>query len=423
VNKSLVIGIAGVLVCTLAIWESARIGFARTYAVAALTTNGVSAAEACVRKLPNDAEVHAARGIVLQRTDDYAEGCRELERAVQLRPRDYFVWMMLGVTRDLNDDQQGALTALRESVTLAPAYAKPRWLIGNLLLRMNKTDEGFQELRAAAEADPALLPNVIDLAWGFSRNNPAEVVNLVNPQTDAARLTLAIFLAAHKQGDEALDQFRRLKSRAGSGIDELTQKLIEARFFAEAFDVWTNTRCASCKAGALLNPSFEEDIAMNPRGFGWQIKNGSPNVTLSIDPSEHEQATRSLRIDFHGESEVVAPLVSQFVVVSPDTHYRLSFAAMSRSFVSAAVPVVKVVDVSSNEGVVLGQSANVNDATSWRGYTVDFNSHENTRAIQVMLTRSGCPVVTCSAFGTIWLDSFTLDVFSNPAESDVRRGK
>src|SRR5215467_510306 len=139
--------------------------------------------------------------------------------------------MMLGVTRDLNDDQQGALTALRESVTLAPAYAKPRWLIGNLLLRMNKTDEGFQELRAAAEADPALLPNVIDLAWGFSRNNPAEVVNLVNPQTDAARLTLAIFLAAHKQGDEALDQFRRLKSRAGSGIDELTQKLIEARFF------------------------------------------------------------------------------------------------------------------------------------------------------------------------------------------------
>jgi len=408
-----VIGIAGVLVCTLAIWESARIGFARTYAVAALTRNGISTAEECVRKLPNDAEVHAARGIVLQRTDDYSEGCRELERAAQLRPRDYFVWMMLGVTRDLNDDQQGALTALRESVTLAPAYAKPRWLIGNLLLRMNQTDEGFQQLRAAAEADPALLPNVIDLAWGFARNDPAAAVAFVSPQTDAARLTLAIFLAAHKQGGAALDQFRRLKSRAGSGTDQLTQKLIEARFFAEAFEVWTNTRCASCKAGSLLNPGFEEDIDMNPQGFGWQIPNTSPNVTLSIDPSEHEQATRSLRIDFHGESETAGPLVSQFVVVSSDRHYRLSFAALSRSFVSATAPVVKVVDASSNEGVVLGQSASVSDAASWRGYSVDFNTHENTRAIQVMLTRTGCPATTCSAFGTIWLDSFTLDVFSN----------
>jgi Flp pilus assembly protein TadD len=413
VNKPALIGIVGVFVCAFAIRESVRIGLARTYAVEALTSNGVITAEASVRKLPDDAEVHAARGIVLQRTGDYAEACRELERAVQLRPRDYFLWMMLGVTRDLNDDQQGALTALRESVALAPAYAKPRWLIGNLLLRMNKTEEGFQQLHAAAEADPALLPNIIDLAWGFSHRDAARTVALVDPQTDEAHLSLAIYLAGHKEGSAALDQFSRMKSRGQPGIDQLTQRLIDAGFYGEAFAVWTATRCASCQPGSLLNADFEEDIAMPAQGFGWQITNALPNVTLSIDTSEHERGARSLRIDFHGESEAARPLISQFVLVSPGVQYRLNFQAMTRSFVSAATPVVRVIDASNGEGAVLGQSSNLTDATSWRGFAIDFTTNGNTHAIQLIVSRAGCPAIACAAFGTVWLDSFTLEVISS----------
>ena len=410
-NKSALIGIVGVLLCALAIWESARIGRARTAAIKALGTNGVSSAEASVRKLPSDAEVHAARGIVLQRTDDYSQGCRELERAVQLRPRDYFLWMMLGVTRDLNDDQQGALTALRQSVTLAPAYAKPRWLLGNLLLRMNQIDEAFRQLRGAAEADPALLPNMIDLAWGFAHNDVARTVAFIDPQTDAARLSLATFLAGQKEGLAAMEQFDRIKSPDGPRLDQLTQKLIEKRLFAEAFAVWKTTRCVWCDAGSLVNPDFEEEITIPAQGFGWRIMNASPNVTLSIDTSEHAQGARSLRIDFHGESEAASPLVSQFVLVSPYEHYHLSFAALSRSFVSAAAPVVMVIDASSSEGSVLGQSSNLTDAAAWRAFAVDFTATEKTRAIQVILTRPGCPGTTCAAYGTVWLDVFKLDMF------------
>jgi hypothetical protein len=412
VNKSALIGIGGLLVCAFAIWESARIGSARAYAIKALMTNGVDYAQTSVRKSPNDAEVHAARGIVLQRTEDYAEGCRELERAVQLRPRDYFLWMMLGITRDLNGDQQGALTALRESVALAPAYAKPHWLMGNLLLRMNQIDEGFQELRVAAEADSELLPNVIDLAWGLSRNDAARTVAVVGPQTDAEHLSLAIFLAGHNEGSAALDQFSRMKSPATSGADQLMQRLINARFFAEAFEVWTKTRCRSCKPGSILNANFEEDIAIPAQGFGWQITNNSPNVTLSIDTSEHEQGARSLRIDFHGDSEAASPLVSQFVLVNPGVRYRLNFHAMTRSFVSAATPVVRVIDASNSAGAALGQSSNLNDAAAWHGFTVDFTSNADTRAIQLILTRSGCPGTTCAAFGTVWIDSVTLEPIS-----------
>ncbi|HMH42732.1 MAG TPA: hypothetical protein VK557_04570, partial [Pyrinomonadaceae bacterium] len=188
-NKSAIMGIVGAVVCALAIWESARIGSARTAAHNALRTNDTAIADRAVRLLPNDAEVHAARGIVLQRTESYPEAGRELERAIQLRPRDYFLWMMLGVTRDLSDDQQGAVSALRESIALAPAYAKPHWLLGNLLLRVGQADEAFKELRFAADRDPSLLPNVIDLAWGMSQHDAAQTVGAISPQTDRARIS------------------------------------------------------------------------------------------------------------------------------------------------------------------------------------------------------------------------------------------
>lgn len=411
-KQSAVIGIVGALVCAWAIWECARVGVARTNSLDALHFNDVAAAQRSVQQSANDAEVHAARGVVLQRTENYAEACRELERAIQLRPRDYFLWMMLGVTRDLNDDQTGGLAALRQAVTLAPSYAKPRWLIGNLLLRMGETDEAFQQLRFAAETDPTLLPNVIDLAWGMSRNDSAGTVALIQPQTDKTRSALAIFLASHKQGAAALQQFRNVKSPAVSSAVELIQRLIEARSFPESYEVWKQTHCPGCKPAAVVNPGFEEDIDVGERGFGWQIFSGR-NVTLSIDTAEHEQGARSLRADFHGESDTANPLVSQFILVQPGLRYRLTFQAMTKSLVSAGALVVTVVDASDDKRPALGQSPGLSETEAWRPSSVDFATSANTHAVQVRVTRQGCPGAACATFGTLWLDSFVLSAATN----------
>jgi len=212
-KRATIISIVGALVCAAAVWESARIGIARSQAMNALSTNGITAAERSVQLLPLDAEVHAARGVVLQRTENYPDACRELERAIQLRPRDYFLWMMLGVTRDLNDDPQGGLAALRESVRLAPFYARPRWLLGNLLLRMGQLDEAFEQMRSAEEKDTALLPNVIDLAWGSSRKEPAKTAALIQPRTDRAHMTLAIFLGNIRKAPRPWTNFAAPGSR------------------------------------------------------------------------------------------------------------------------------------------------------------------------------------------------------------------
>jgi tetratricopeptide (TPR) repeat protein len=421
VNKSAVIYIVAAAVCALASWESARIGSARTAAQNALRTNDTGIADRAVRSLPNDAEVHAARGIVLQRAENYPEAVRELERATQLRPRDYFLWMMLGVTRDLNDDQQGAVAALRESVALAPAYAKPHWLLGNLLLRMDLADEAFKELRFAAERDQSLLPNVIDLAWGVSHNDATQTVAAISPQTDSARLSLAIFLAAHKQGTAAINQFRNVKSLSLPGTDRLMSELIESKFTGEAFEVWTRTRCAACKPGSLINGSFEDDIDVTQNGFGWQISPDAANVTRSVDASEHESGARSLRLDFHGSSNSAIALASQIVVADPATRYRLSFQAKTKSFVSAGAAVVKVIDASDESAPVLGQSLGLSDVSSWRPFTIEFTTGANTRAVQVLVSRQACAANPCAAFGTLWLDSFSIATVQTSKVIDASR--
>jgi hypothetical protein len=408
-KRATIISIVGALVCAAAVWESARIGIARSQAMNALSTNGIAAAERSVQLAPRDAEVHAARGVVLQRTENYPEACRELERATELRPRDYFLWMLLGVTRDLNDDQPGGLAALRESVRLAPFYAKPRWLLGNLLLRMGQVEEAFQQMRFAEERDATLLPNVIDLAWGTSGNDPAKTVALVQPQTDGAHMALAIFLASHKEGAVAMDQFRNAKSTTATASQQLTQRLIELRFFGEAYEVWTKARCPSCKPASFVNGSFEEDIELNPQGFGWQIPGNMNGVTLSVDTSEHENGAKSLRIDFHGNTDTQSKLVSQLVVVEPGRRYRVSLRAMTKSFVSAARPVVSLVDASDEKLTVLGESLITADAVGWRPYVITFAAGPNTRALRLIVSLENCPEISCGAFGTLWLDSIRLE--------------
>jgi Tetratricopeptide repeat len=415
--KRVTIAVLAAVACSVGVWQAVRIGRARTLAQDALRTNNIGYADRAVGLVTNDAETHAARGAVLQRTGDYAGACRELERAIQLRPRDYFLWMLLGVSRDLNGDQEGAVRALRQATALSPVYAKSHWLLGNLLLRTNNTPEAIQELRFAATSDETLLPNVIDLSWGTYRHDPAQTINAIQPRTDNARMALAVFFAGHNQGRPALEQFRAVKSPSNEGIHNLMNALLQGKLFVEAYEVWAGVHHVS-GGPLLLNPGFEADIAVGEIGFDWQISDTIPNVTMSADPSQYQSGKKSLRIDFHGESNSTTPAVTQLVLVKPHTNYRLTFQALSKDFLSAAAPVLAVIDAADEKGPALAQSQGVSAATAWREFSIDFTTRDQTNAVRLQFVRQTCDGSPCAAFGTVWLDSFDLREF--PSAFDKR---
>ncbi len=275
--KRIVIATIATVLCSWAIWQAARTGIARTLAERAELTDAISAADRAVKLAPNDAETHFARGQVLQRSEDYAGASLEFERAAQLRPRDYFLWLMLGVTRDENQDQEGALRALRQAVVLAPSYAPPRWQLGNLLLRMGQYDEAFAELRLAAIGNPKLWPNVIDLAWGIYGGDVDAVVRVIQPQTEEARLSLALFLARHDQPAAALDQFRQTANTANAKNETLLEEMLKARAFNEAYEVWARIRGIALRTLPDGRVS-DTEVGIRDGGFEEPVTVGEPST-------------------------------------------------------------------------------------------------------------------------------------------------
>ncbi len=407
--RRVLFAVAAAVLCFWGIWQAARIGIARTTTRYAASKTDV-AIDRAVRLSPSDAETHFARGDRLQGNEDYPSAKLEFERAVQLRPRDYFLWMVLGMARDSDGDQDGALIALRQSASLAPAYTRPSWQLGNVLLRRGQLDEAFVELRKAANGDPTVWPVVIDLAWNISRKDLPRFESLLRPETDATRLAIALFLAKHNQTAAAADQFLLAKTNSGPKVDALLEELLKARAFSDAYRVWARMRGEPAKNYvAFFDGGFEGLLATGQKGFGWQISPDLANVEMSVDTAEHDSGGRSLHVEFRGNSNPSTSLLTQLVRVAPLTHYQVRFAALTRDLVSAASPVVTVTDASDPKNAMLIQSPPVvPDKSGWRTFTLDLTTNATTQAIMVSLARQNCPNDPCPAFGSLWLDSFDI---------------
>jgi Flp pilus assembly protein TadD len=426
-TKRIAIAVLASAVCCWGIWQTTRVGFTRTlddYAARGRQDNVVeavltiarvndpsAAADRAVALMPGDADAHSARGDVLQSIGDYSQALNEYAVAVQLRPRDYFLWLLLGIMRDQNHDQEGALRALRQSVVLAPDYAAPRWQLGNVLLRIGQLDQAFTELRQAANSNPTLWPNVIDLAWGVYGHDAGVVTSVLLPETDTARMALALFFARHNQGSAALEQFRSTRTPPGSSAGSLLDALLNARAFTEGYEVWARMNgLPLTSANGVHDGGFEEAIILGQSGFGWQITPDVPNVAMSFDEGEHQNGKRSLRIDFRGNSNPTSPLLTQLLLVKPLTRYHVGLFALSKEFVSAADPVITLTDASDPKSTVLAQSPPLrSDPKVWREFAIDFTTNADTHAITINVTRQSCADDPCPAFGTLWLDSVSME--------------
>ena len=128
---------------------------------------GLDAAQVALRLAPGDPLTHWRLGRLEQRDFGNAPidaGVRHFAEAVELSPRDYRLWMDYGRALEESGNISQAEIALRRAIELAPAYAYPRWYLGNLYLRAGRTDEAFTELRFAAESAPPLRGQVFSLA-------------------------------------------------------------------------------------------------------------------------------------------------------------------------------------------------------------------------------------------------------------------
>ena len=406
------------------IWFAGRLGFSRLltqYGARATQDGLLEALDESVGLTPSDAEAHYVRGAILANKGDVSEAIKEYEKAAALRPSDYYLWQALGMLRDRADDEEGAITDLNEAVRLAPFYAQPRFQLGNLLFRAGRRDEAFEQLRRAVKSKPSLLPNVIDLAWGASGGDAEAVKQVIQPQTQTEHLALAHYFAKRGRSSEVVEMFGAAGRVPKSEQQELLNELLAMKNYSTAYEIWKYGREGKLEkseqaAGRITDGGFENITTLDEQGFGWQQRKDVPSVRVSLDKDGAREGTYSLRLDWSGNSDPGTGVISQLVLVEPQTRYHLSFAARTQEIVTGGLPILVVTDTSGKEEKVLGQSQPLPQGKSdWQEYSFDFATQESSKVVRINLQRRNCPDSPCPAFGHVWLDAFVLQKASTIA--------
>lgn len=403
---------AAIVVFCGAIWILGRVALASILVRYGLTTVNPDAVDAALSLTPTDAESHQARATLYGNAGLTVLASKELEFAVSLRPRDYDLWLELGIVRDELGNADAALDCFNKAVDLAPYYSKPHWQRGNVLFRMGRYDEAFVDLRSATRSESELLPNFIDLAWQSSRRDARLTEQIVQPQGDNANLACARFFATHGKPNEALAHFKLVHQAPDEVRKEVLQQLVASAAFKQAFELWSigNQQATGDRSKiAIFDPGFEGALLRDESGFGWRTAPPESTVKLSQDPNEPHSGSRSLRVDFNGNSNAGALLVSQLLLVEPGAHYKLSFAARGQNIITGGPPVLTISEV-SGERKLLGRSESLGTgAGGWQNYSVLFSVGPTTEAILINVHREGCSSEPCPIFGSLNLDSFAIE--------------
>ena len=118
---------------------------------------------------PDDPLARLSHAAVLEKTfdmNDIAGSLREYETAAAMSPHDFRLWLGLGrdasVTVTVPVPNERSDAASRSPPELSRAL---RWALGNLLVCEGRTDEGFAEIRKAADSDTAFAAPAVAAAW------------------------------------------------------------------------------------------------------------------------------------------------------------------------------------------------------------------------------------------------------------------
>ena len=402
---NIAVGIALVGALLFLIWTAARGGIASVLTESAVKANSLADADAAIRFGPGDPNAHFVRANLLEANNNLPSAIIEYQKSVALRPDDYVLWLSLSRAFELNGQNTEAIEAGRKAVTLAPYYADPRWFLGNLLIRHGHQDEGWTELSRAGESNPALLPAIINLAWRLSKEDAQFVIRAVKPQRPESYLALAQFFRKHDQFEPAISMYQAAGRTADQERQLYVAELIKKKDYQKAYLLWSNKSPDIQAVGAIIDGGFEQENNLDGVGFGWRSASRQ-GVNLSLDPNRPHGGQASLRVDFDGNSDPGTPLISQLVLIEPDTRYQLRIAARAEEIVSGGLPVVLVID--GNSGEVLGKASEISQISAWREYTIDFTTHAATTALQFSLQRNPCTSAPCPIYGRLWLDDFSL---------------
>lgn len=389
-------------------YSAARQGLSSYYSDDALGSGSETDAAAAVSYLPKDPHAHKTRGEILLRNKDHASAADAYEQALALKPNDFLLWLRLGHSRSLLSDFDAATVAYRRALDLAPNYSQTNYDMGMMLLEIGQTDEAFRYLSKAAERDPELYPQVLDLTRISFHNDPSAIEKALDPATREAKMMTASFFVEHDLMTESVRSFLTGEELSESEKNEFVQYLLEKRNFQIAREVWLSK--SELGKFDLNEPIFDggfERITESDRsGFGWQINQNLTATAVTRDQETFYSGSSSLKVKFAGNVELGQDIVSQLAYVQPWRKYSLRVFTRSSELVSAGLPAIAVYDGVSKEMLGRSDELKAND-DRWVQHKCEFVTRYGP-VVRISLQRIKCETSPCPIFGELFLDDFRL---------------
>lgn len=337
---------------------------------------------------------------------------RMFENVVRLAPYDYRWWIELGRVDEQAGRKEQAETAFRRAIELAPSYAYSRWQFGNFLLRANRPDDAFAELRRTTENNLTYREQVFSLAWEYFDKDPSKVESLVADTPDV-RASLALFYAARGQAEDSLRTWNKLtddqKSEHPQIARTIAQALTEKKFFREGLEFSRQVGVdPEARRETVTNGGFEKAIG-NPEdnNYGWNVERGDSKLDISTDSSIRHQGDRSLRLTFRTYAKPELSNVWQIIAVDPGASYTLRFWDRTENLRSAGMPLVEVVDAVESH-LIAASPAFPTGTNDWQEITVAFRAPESADGVIIRTGRSYCGDA-CPIVGILWYDDFSIN--------------
>lgn len=373
-------------------------------------------ARLAVSLAPDDPLAHWRLGLVSQSKlpfNQIGEAIIEYEKAVSLSPNDYRFWTALGVAYEQSGNPDKGEAALKRAVSLAPSYAQPHWFLGNLLLRRERYEEAFAELRLASDANEEFRPQLFTMNRAIYGSDFESLIKSVGDRA-STRAEFALYLLKQKRFDDALriwSMFSENDKAANKAAGEsIITTLIASERYYEAMNVWNGvapTPQSRAVVDQLFDGGFEQLTNYgNDMVFAWQVK-GAQQLQIGVDPSVAHSGTRSLRLVFQVRTKLSSVHASQLVPVSQDTQFDFEFYRKSQKLESGSTPLVQVTNAA--DGSILATSDGAPTGSSdWQRVSLSFKTPPKSEAVVVSIVRNPClDTDICPIFGTLWYDDFS----------------
>lgn len=383
------------------------------------TAARLESADLAVGYAARDPLIHFRRGMIYldaageeQSEARLSTAVAELREAARLGQEDARTWIALGSALDRSRAQAEARAALERAVQLAPQHFRPRWALGNLMLRAGEREAAFTQFRAALVSQPSKLPLIFDYAWNAYHGDWQAMVNALAPPREAQAELASLFIARDRV-EQALAIWRGIEKPTATQLHLVTDALIGKQRFAAAYEIWRASAPNELplpEAGSLLsNGGFESEITLNATLplLTWQIK-PQTGVTISRDSKDRQSGDYSLRVGFDlpGNPELI--IAAQTVIVAPATAYRLTFAANTEELRNISPPLVEVYDAANRGRWRVASKPISTEKKQWQEQSLEFTTSPATEAITVRIERHACGDPPCPLKGRIWFDDFKL---------------